>query len=117
MLIYLRVETTREHILSPPSWTTSQSTPRSLTRKPSVLWSPILRPKDEDEALRIASESPYGLESCVFTNNFYRMWKVAKDLEVGEVPISDVPTHGIGYFAFGGIKDSGMGGGRGLQHR
>ena len=48
----------------------------------------ILRPKDEDEALKIARESPYGLESCVFTNGFYRMWKVAKDMEVREVTIN-----------------------------
>jgi len=69
----------------------------------------IIRPKDEDEALKIARESPYGLESCVFTENFYRMWRVAKDLECGEVTINDMPSHGVGYFPFGGMKDSGMG--------
>ena len=37
------------------------------------------------------------------------MWKAAKDLEVGEVTINDMPAHGTGYFAFGGVKDSGMG--------
>lgn len=69
----------------------------------------ILRPKDEDEALKIARESKYGLESCVFTRDFYRMWRVAKRLECGEVTINDFPAHGVGYFPFGGIKDSGMG--------
>jgi glyceraldehyde-3-phosphate dehydrogenase [NAD(P)+] len=69
----------------------------------------IIRPKDEDEALRIAKASKYGLESCIFTNTFYRMWRVAKALEVGWVTINDFPSHGVGYFPFGGIKDSGMG--------
>ncbi len=69
----------------------------------------ILRFKNENDALSFAKKSKYGLESCVFTNNFYRMWHVAKALECGEVTINDYPLHGVGYFPFGGIKDSGMG--------
>lgn len=69
----------------------------------------ILRPKDEDDALKIAKESKYGLESCVFSRDFYRIWSVAKSLECGEVTVNDYPSHGVGYFPFGGIKDSGMG--------
>ncbi|MEM4417388.1 MAG: aldehyde dehydrogenase family protein, partial [Nitrososphaerota archaeon] len=46
---------------------------------------------------------------CVFTNNFYRMWKIAKQLQTGAVTINDLPRHGVGYFPFGGIKDSGIG--------
>lgn len=69
----------------------------------------IIRMKDEDEALSFAKKSRYGLESCVFSRDFYRMWRVAKGLECGEVTINDCPQHGVGYFPFGGIKDSGMG--------
>ena len=69
----------------------------------------MLRPKDEDEALKIARQSKYGLESCVFSRDFYRIWRVAKNLECGEVTVNDYPSHGVGYFPFGGIKDSGMG--------
>ncbi len=69
----------------------------------------ILRFDNEDEALKFAKMSKYGLESCVFTNDFYKMWHVAKELECGEVTINDCPLHGVGYFPFGGIKDSGMG--------
>jgi acyl-CoA reductase-like NAD-dependent aldehyde dehydrogenase len=69
----------------------------------------IIRCKDEDEALKFARQSKYGLESCVFTRDFYRMWRVAKALECGEVTINDCPSHGVGYFPFGGIKQSGMG--------
>ena len=69
----------------------------------------ILRPKDEDEALRIARQSKYGLESCIFSRDFYRIWRIAKGLECGEVTVNDYPSHGVGYFPFGGIKDSGIG--------
>ncbi len=69
----------------------------------------IIRCKDEEEALGFARKSKYGLESCVFTREFYRMWHTAKALECGEVTINDCPSHGVGYFPFGGIKDSGMG--------
>ena len=69
----------------------------------------IIRCENEDEALSFARKSKYGLESCVFTREFYRMWRAAKALECGEVTINDCPSHGVGYFPFGGIKDSGMG--------
>ena len=34
---------------------------------------------------------------------------MAKRLQVGEVTINDLPRHGVGYFPFGGVKDSGIG--------
>ncbi len=70
---------------------------------------PIHRVKNADEAISLAKRSEYGLDSCVFTMNFYDMWKVAKSLQVGEVTINDMPKHGIGYFPFGGTKSSGTG--------
>ena len=32
---------------------------------------------------RLSNKSRYGLDSCVFTNNLYTAWKVAKSLEEG----------------------------------
>ncbi len=69
----------------------------------------IVEVKDEDEAIELATRSRYGLDSCVFTSNFYRMWKIAKKLEVGAVTVNDLPKHGVGYFPFGGWKESGIG--------
>ncbi len=69
----------------------------------------IIRCKDEQEALNFARQSNFGLESCVFTRDFSRMWRVARALECGEVTINDYPSHGVGYFPFGGIKQSGLG--------
>ena len=69
----------------------------------------VIRVKDEAEALQVASQPRFGLDSCIFTNDFYRIWKVAKKLQVGGVTVNDLPRHGVGYFPFGGIRDSGIG--------
>jgi glyceraldehyde-3-phosphate dehydrogenase [NAD(P)+] len=93
--------------------------PTSLDHVPNsaeIMWEeifgpvlPIARVRDVGEALEIASAQRYGLDSCVFTNNFYRMWSVAKRLQVGSVTVNDMPRHGVGYFPFGGVKESGIG--------
>ncbi len=69
----------------------------------------VIRVKDEDEALKIASLPRFGLDSCIFSNNFYKIWKWTKQLQVGGVSVNDLPRHGVGYFPFGGIRDSGSG--------
>ena len=62
-----------------------------------------------EEAIELTNCSRYGLDSCVFTRDFYTAWRVAKTLEEGTVTVNDAPAHGVGYFPFGGNKDSGMG--------
>lgn len=69
----------------------------------------MIRVKDVQEAIEISNKSHLGLDSAVFTNNLYDMWKVVKSLEVGTVSINDAPTHGVSNFPFGGLKKSGMG--------
>jgi acyl-CoA reductase-like NAD-dependent aldehyde dehydrogenase len=69
----------------------------------------IISVKDLDAAIKIVNESRYGLDSCIFTQNFYTAWKAAKSFEEGSVAINDAPAHGVGYFPFGGNKDSGLG--------
>ena len=69
----------------------------------------IIRIKKIEDAIEIAHKSNYGLDSCIFTNNFYSIWHIINDLNVGEVTINDLPKHGVGYFPFGGVKYSGLG--------
>jgi glyceraldehyde-3-phosphate dehydrogenase [NAD(P)+] len=69
----------------------------------------VIQVEDVDEAIELTNESRYGLDSCVFTSNLYTAWKVAKALEEGSVSVNDAPAHGVGYFPFGGNKDSGLG--------
>ena len=70
---------------------------------------PIMEARDEDDALDLATKTPYGLDSCVFTRGFQRMWRAAKRLQCGEVTINDLPKHGVGHFPFGGQRESGIG--------
>ena len=70
---------------------------------------PIMHVKNVDEAIELANKSRYGLDSCVFTNNINLARKVAKRLEEGEVTVNAAPRHGVGYYPFGGNKDSGIG--------
>jgi glyceraldehyde-3-phosphate dehydrogenase [NAD(P)+] len=49
------------------------------------------------------------LDSCVFTNDINLARKVSKRLEEGEVTINVAPRHGVGYYPFGGNKESGLG--------
>jgi glyceraldehyde-3-phosphate dehydrogenase [NAD(P)+] len=70
---------------------------------------PILEAPDEEGVIQLATRTPYGLDSCVFTRSFERMWRAAKRLSCGEVTINDLPKHGIGHFPFGGQRESGMG--------
>jgi glyceraldehyde-3-phosphate dehydrogenase [NAD(P)+] len=70
---------------------------------------PIMEAASTDEAIDIATQTPYGLDSCVFTRAFPRMWRAAKRLQCGEVTINDLPKHGVGHFPFGGQRESGVG--------
>ncbi len=69
----------------------------------------IIRIKELKDVIEIGHKSNYGLDSCIFTNNFYNIWHVIKELNVGEITINDLPKHGVGYFPFGGMKYSGLG--------
>jgi glyceraldehyde-3-phosphate dehydrogenase [NAD(P)+] len=70
---------------------------------------PIIHIKDLNEAIEISNKSEYGLDAAVFTNSFYTAWETAKSLQDGEITLNDAPTHGVGTFPFGGIKNSGLG--------
>jgi len=69
----------------------------------------VIRIADEGEAVGVSKMSRYGLDSCVFTNDYRRVWRIARDLRVGELTVNDHPRHGVGYFPFGGSKASGIG--------
>lgn len=51
---------------------------------------PIMKVADEDEAVRLANDSSYGLSATVFGRDTDRAERVARSLEVGAVNINDV---------------------------
>lgn len=69
----------------------------------------VIRIPSEEEAVEISRMSRYGLDSCVFTNDYRRVWEIARRLRVGELTVNDAPRHGVGFFPFGGSKASGIG--------
>jgi len=69
----------------------------------------VIRIQDLDEAIQISRMSRYGLDSCVFTADYRRVWQIASRLRVGELTVNDHPRHGVGFFPFGGSKASGIG--------
>ncbi|MEM1996117.1 MAG: aldehyde dehydrogenase family protein [Thermoplasmatales archaeon] len=70
---------------------------------------PIHEFESEDEAVEITNRSEYGLDNSVFTDDINTAWRIAKKIESGEVTINGFPSHGIGFFPFGGVKQSGLG--------
>ncbi|KAB1439618.1 NADP-dependent glyceraldehyde-3-phosphate dehydrogenase [Candidatus Galacturonibacter soehngenii] len=70
---------------------------------------PIIRVKDKDEAIKIANDSEYGLQSAVFTENINEAFYVANRLEVGTVQVNNKTERGPDHFPFLGVKSSGIG--------
>ncbi|MGE4425368.1 MAG: aldehyde dehydrogenase family protein [Solirubrobacteraceae bacterium] len=71
---------------------------------------PIMRVADEDEAVRLANDSPYGLSATVWTGDAARGRRIASQLEAGAVNVNDVIVNLLTMTApHGGAKTSGIG--------
>ena len=68
----------------------------------------LFRAADEDEAVRLANDTPYGLGSYVMTNDPVQAQRVADKIEAGMVFINAVGGEGA-ELPFGGVKRSGFG--------
>ncbi|HEX7750978.1 MAG TPA: NAD-dependent succinate-semialdehyde dehydrogenase [Novosphingobium sp.] len=68
----------------------------------------VIRFKDEDEAIRLANASEFGLASYFYARDIARVWRVGEALEAGMVGINTglISTE---VAPFGGIKQSGLG--------
>jgi aldehyde dehydrogenase (NAD+) len=67
----------------------------------------ILPYEDEDDAIRIANDSPYGLSGFVTSSDIERARRVAKRIRAGNVHINGARADFGG--SFGGYKQSGNG--------
>jgi betaine-aldehyde dehydrogenase len=74
----------------------------------------VMRFGDEDEAVRLANDSPYGLSGSIWTQNIGRAMRTARAIQAGNLSInSGSSVHIEG--PFGGMKQSGLGRELGLQ--
>lgn len=92
--------------------TVLESVPRSALVYASEAFGPVMTLEpygDIDEAIRIANDSRYGLQTGVFTNDIGALWRAFEGLEVGGVIHNDVPTFRVDHMPYGGVKDSGFG--------
>ncbi|MBX5160710.1 aldehyde dehydrogenase [Rhizobium sp. NZLR1b] len=70
---------------------------------------PIIRVSGEEEAIRIANDTEYGLSSAVFSRNVQRAMAVAARIESGICHINGPTLHDEAQMPFGGVKGSGYG--------
>jgi acyl-CoA reductase-like NAD-dependent aldehyde dehydrogenase len=71
---------------------------------------PIMRVRDEEEAIRLANDSDLGLDASVFAGEADHAEQVARRVQSGAVVVNDALAN---YFAMeipiGGMKQSGLG--------
>ncbi|HEX5392852.1 MAG TPA: aldehyde dehydrogenase [Rhodocyclaceae bacterium] len=69
----------------------------------------ILRVDDDEEAVRLANDSEYGLSASVFSRDIARAMNVAKGIQSGICHINSSTVHDEAQMPFGGVKSSGYG--------
>ena len=70
---------------------------------------PIVRVNGEEEAIRVANDTEYGLSSAVFSRDVQRALAVAGRLESGICHINGPTVSDEAQMPFGGVKGSGFG--------
>ncbi len=69
----------------------------------------VIRVAGEEEAIRLANDSPYGLSAAIFSKDTARALRVADRIESGICHINGPTVHDEANMPFGGVKDSGYG--------
>jgi acyl-CoA reductase-like NAD-dependent aldehyde dehydrogenase len=70
---------------------------------------PVIRVRDDREAVAVANLTAYGLQAGVVTPDFERFIRIAGALRVGGVALMDGPAFDSPHIPFGGVKSSGLG--------
>jgi succinate-semialdehyde dehydrogenase/glutarate-semialdehyde dehydrogenase len=69
---------------------------------------PLISFESEEEVLRLANDTPFGLAAYCYTRDVGRVWRMAEGLEYGIVGMNDaLPS--TAQAPFGGFKQSGLG--------
>jgi acyl-CoA reductase-like NAD-dependent aldehyde dehydrogenase len=71
---------------------------------------PVMKVRDEEEAIRLANSGPYGLGSSVFSKDLDRAERIARQLDAGVTWINDANvSYLVQEVPFGGAGESGVG--------
>ncbi|RWB71187.1 MAG: aldehyde dehydrogenase [Mesorhizobium sp.] len=70
---------------------------------------PVIRVKGENEAVRVANDTEYGLSSAVFSRDIRRAMAVAARIQAGICHINGPTVGDEAQMPFGGVKGSGYG--------
>jgi lactaldehyde dehydrogenase len=70
---------------------------------------PLARFSNVEDAIRMANDSPYGLQSAVFTQDINKALDIAYKLEAGGVIVNWSSALRVETLPFGGVKMSGHG--------
>jgi acyl-CoA reductase-like NAD-dependent aldehyde dehydrogenase len=77
---------------------------------------PIMKVRDAEEAVRLANDSHYGLNSSVFTRDLEKGERIARRLDAGNACVNDALMNYLAQEApFGGTGESGLGVRHGAQ--
>jgi acyl-CoA reductase-like NAD-dependent aldehyde dehydrogenase len=80
---------------------------REETFGPTV---PIMKVGDTEEAVRLANDSPYGLQASVWTKDTAKGERLARRIEAGSVTVNDAQVNYVALeLPMGGWKESGLG--------
>ena len=69
----------------------------------------VIAVSDDDEAVRVANDTSYGLQASLFTRDVARAHTIARKLQAGTVSVNSYSEGDI-TTPFGGFKQSGFGG-------
>jgi len=90
-----------------------ENTDDSMLVMKEEVFGPVLavrKVRDEEEAVRLANASQYGLSASVWSKSGRRARRIAERLEAGTVTINDhLMSHGMAETPWGGFKSSGIG--------
>jgi acyl-CoA reductase-like NAD-dependent aldehyde dehydrogenase len=69
----------------------------------------VERAADADEALRLANDSPFGLQGSVFTRSLRSAFRFSEEFDVGAMWVNEASRFRLDLYPFGGSKSSGFG--------